>query len=42
MMGRENKLPAENAVAREKLGALRLYLAKLEQEMRAYIAEHQA
>lgn len=38
MMGRENKLPAENAAAQEKLAALHKYLAKLQQEMEEYIA----
>ncbi len=38
MMGRESKLPAEDQVAREKVIALRGYLAKLQKEMEVYIA----
>lgn len=38
MMGRENKLPAEKALALEKFTNLRGYLAKLDEEMGAYLA----
>lgn len=38
MMGRENRLPAENEAAQKKLAALRKYLVKLQQEMKEYIA----
>lgn len=42
MMGREEKLPAEKTAAEEKLASLRRYLAKLKQEMEAYIAANSA
>ena len=42
MLGREEKLPAEKAAAEEKVVSLRRYLAKLEQEMKEYIAANSA
>lgn len=38
MVGRENKLPVEKTAALEKVTSLRGYLAKLEEEMEAYLA----